>query len=429
MEKQTRTMRHGRSSFRSALALKDRYGRVLWDVAGSAAGVVASTVNTIVVFVIAARALGPLSFGEFAFYFAIASGFGLVFDYGYPVSLLRNKRSAIPRERLKLPVSALHTKFLLFLGVSPLALVSLHMAGASFTLGLVFWGAIALRSVGNFLATSLRGIGHHKIDAWNNLAASALGVLFAAAAYFYAPGQLGFALAMLVGAVTVFALTWYAWSKRCRFVGKRLKWTKIKLEVSENFVYFIDAVCRRSFGLLDVAILGLFASPIAVGLYQSGQKVVQGVNIFAQPFNNVLLPILSRTARDFGSFERKSRLAIAAQTVFGLLSAIIIVIAGPFVLRTLFSNAFSEADYLFPYFGAVVFSRFLFSAFVISRTAQGYIGERLRANVIVLAAFALTGPFAAYSFEARGVLITLTASSLIGLAYLLYATRTRTNAR
>ncbi|WBY17981.1 lipopolysaccharide biosynthesis protein [Erythrobacteraceae bacterium WH01K] len=386
---------------------------------------VASLANTIVVFILAARALGPASFGEFAFYFAIASGFGLVFDFGYPISLLRNRLSFLPQGRLRIPLSSFYVKSAMFIVLTPLAVFALALAGAEYLLAIVFWAGIALRSVSNFLAASLRSLGLHKVDAWNNLVSSAIGTGAAVAALLVAPTKMGFAVALLVGSAFVLMLTWLAWRRKCRFVRVRMTRARLGSELRENFVFFLDAVCRRSFGLLDVAILGIFASPVVVGLYQSAQKIVQGVNIFAQPFSNVLMPLLSKHSRTPDSFARNSRLAIIGQTLFGVVSGCLVALVGPYVVPLVFSQEFAEAGSLFPFFGILIVIRFAFSAVSISRVAQGFILERLISNAMVLFFFAVLGSAGAYWYGARGVIVALTAATLIGLFYLSFLIRNR----
>lgn len=392
------------------------------EMAGSVLGVASSVLGTIVVFIAAAQALGPELFGEFAFTYAIISLLGLIFDFGYPVSFLRDTRKPDNASRGELPMRALGLKATMFFLLTPVALAAPFFTGTNLLVGLGLWGGISLISLGNFYSTMLRAIGFHSKDAVNLFLANLAGLVAAGAVYVAKPEGLAFSFVFITIGSVYCALTLRLWTQHFRLSDGRFILADIVAEMRKNFVYVLDAIGRRSFGFIDVAILGLFAPFETVGLYQAAQKITQSVSIFAQPFNNVLLPRLSRSAAEVAAFSRKARTAFLGQLLFGIVAGAILVVLGPSILTWLFSAPFAPATELLVYFAALIMVRYATSALTISKTAQGFIRERLYANLFSVALLLVIGPILTYFAGAQGLLVSLILSALLGSVALIILT-------
>ena len=395
------------------------------QMVGSVLGAVSSVLGSILVFIAAGKALGPELFGTFALTYAIISLLGLIFDFGYTVSFLRNTRKPADNSPGELPKQALGLKVALFVVLTPFAVGVPFLTGTNLLVGMVLWVGLSLISLGNFYSTMLRAIGLHSKDAVNLFISNFAGLVVAGVTYFAWPEGLGFSFVFATIGVVYCTLTMRLWTAHFRLSGGRFVWADILVEMRKNFVYMLDAMGRRSFGFFDVAILGLFAPVETVGLYQAAQKVTQGVGIFAQPFNNVLLPRLSQSAGDVATFNRKARTAFVAQLFFGLAAGAVLVVLGPSILSWLFSEAFMPAAELFSYFAALIMLRYATSALKISKTAQGFFRERLYANLFSVAALLVIGPVLTYVANVKGLLVGLILSNVLGSVVLILLTRQR----
>jgi len=400
-------------------------GGVAKEMTGSVLGIISSVLGTIVVFIAAAQAMSPALFGEFAFTYAMISLLGLLFDFGYPVSFLKDIRKAEDGKRAELPRRALGVKLTMFALLTPIAVAIPFILGANLWVALTLWAGIALVSIGHFFSTALRAIALHAKDALNLFLANLVGLGIACIAYFTWPEALAFACVFVGIGIVYCALSLRLWRQHFRVGQGRLFGPDTIAEFRKNGVYVLDAMGRRSFGFVDVAILGFFAPFETVGLYQAGQKLTQCVSIFAQPFNNVLLPRLSRSADKADGFEKQARIAFLGQCMFGVGAGVVLAVLGPPALTLLFSAEFAPASDLLVLFAILITVRYATSAITISKTAQGYIKQRLYANLLSVAVLVSIGPILTYFVGAQGLLLGLILSALLGALALILLTKQR----
>ena len=161
------------------------------QMVGSVLGAVSSVLGSILVFIAAGKTLGPELFGTFALTYAIISLLGLIFDFGYPVSFLRNTRKPADNSPGELPKQALGLKVALFVVLTPFAVGVPFLTGTNLLVGMVLWVGLSLISLGNFYSTMLRAIGLHSKDAVNLFISNFAGLVIAGVAYFAWPEGLG----------------------------------------------------------------------------------------------------------------------------------------------------------------------------------------------------------------------------------------------
>lgn len=391
----------------------------------SVLGTVFSVLGPILVFMAVGKTLGPELFGVFALTYAILSLLGLIFDFGYPVSFLRDTQKPADNSLGELARQTVGLKVFLLMLLTPVALIVPTFTGTHLSVGVVLWVGLSLISFGNFYSTMLRAIGLHGKDAVNLFLSNFAGLLVAVVAYCTWPEELGFSFAFATIGLTYYTLTRWQWTKYFRVAGGRFVWAEILVEMRKNVVYVLDAIGRRSSGFIDVVILGFFAPFEVVGLYQAAQKITQGVSIFAQPLNNVMLPRLSQSTSDLATFNQKARTAFFAQLLVGLAAGAVLVALGPPMLTWLFSSEFRPASELLSYFAVLIVIRYVTSALTISKTAQGFIRERLYSNLLTIITLMVIGPVLTYVADAKGLLVGLTVSTALGAMALILLTRKR----
>lgn len=383
---------------------------MLKQLTHSSFGILASVLGTIVVFVIAARSLGPAAFGEFSLAYASCSIAGIVFDFGYMTRFLQEARRS-KTGHAEIRTATFATKGLLFLVLS-LALMLVFLGfGLDVQLGAELWVGVALISMANLFATVLRGLGLHRQDALNNFVANLAGVSVAGIAWWLHAGPQGFAMVVVMVGTVYLGLTLWFWRVHGRVRHDRLCVAAINVEIRQNLPYALDALVQRSFGFLDVVILSAVANPTAVGLYQSGQKIAQGANIFAQPFNNVVLPRLSRVAGDSNVFLAVALKGFALQVVVGLIALVTIAFLGPLLVDFLYTSDYAPAQDLMPLFGFLIAIRYVAAALAMCVTALGHQEKRFRIGVVGLSIMILAASTLGYFYAAKGLIVGLGVAS------------------
>ena len=392
---------------------------VILRLAQSGAGILSSVLGTIFIFIVVARALDPGIFGLFAMTYAMASLCGIVFDFGYVTRLLRETAPLVERHG-GLPARVVHTKLALLVVLSPLLMLVGWVADVSLPLLAILWLGIGSLSVGNLFGTMLRSADMHLRDSAHLLIANALG---AALAVGLAAGLAGddvapeaFALAVALIGVTYAGLTLRAWRRFFAIAPEGWSVACIAGELRRNLSYALDVFTQRSFGFLDVAILAAVASPVAVGLYQAGQKIAQGASIFAQPFNNVILPRLSRAADQPRRWRALALRFAALQVGMGVLAFAGLSLAGPMLVDLLYTEDYSQVRGYMWLFGALIGARYAASSLAIMVTSRGLQAQRSAVNLTSLACFAVAAYGLAGAYGAYGMIAAATGAALLSAA-------------
>ena len=387
----------------------------------SGLGVFSSVLGTVVIFILIARSLGPADFGAFALSYAAASLAGILFDFGYPPRLLRDTEQMVARWG-GLPARVLHVKTLL-LGVgTPVLLLAGWSAGLDLRILAAVWTGIALLSAANVFAAMLRARNRHGRDAMNQFKANALGALLAFGLSVLSPPPLAFALVFPVIGAAYLALTLRTWRQRFVLVSERIALASIGAETRASLAYLLDTFTQRGFNFLDVTIFAAVSSPFQVGLYQAGQKISMGVGLAAQPFNNVMLPRLSRLAATPEHWRVEANRFFILQAGVGAAAFALMAGIGPFIIGLLYTPDYAPVRSYMWLFGALVAARYVQSSLGIMVTSLGLQKHRSIINASSLALFATAAPILASLLNERGMILAAliaSMSSSIGLFVLL----------
>lgn len=389
-----------------------RGGSTLRHIVHSVLGIVSSVIGTTVIFVLVARTVGPAAFGTFALSYATASFAGIIFDFGYLTRLLHETRRDHDDAKARVSGMVMWTKCLLFVVLSLLLFTTIVLMGGDLVLTAVLWTGIALTSVANTAATMLRALSFHGRDSANNAAANMLGLGLAFGLYFAGAPIMAFGFVFPAIGLGYLLLTLRIWRRECCVEPVQFSIARLRDELHLNSSYAMVAVAQRSFGFLDVIILSLVASPAAVGIYQAAQKISQAANIFTQPFNNVLLPRLSRVAQNRNSFLSAFRRFLSIQTVSALVLAFCLATFGPWVVELLYTAEFAPAEALMPWFAVLIATRYVTAAITISITALGKQRERMIASLFGVVVMLIVSPFLGWIFGPTGQVAALTISTL-----------------
>ena len=102
---------------------------------------------------------------------------------------------------------------------------------------------------------------------------------------------------------------------------------KIGRYLKNSTVIWMISLCAQAYNSLDIVILGLFRSPVEVGLFTVARRIASGVSIFIVFLANSILPRLSASfVSDRSEFAKATRRFIALSIVVLLLLFIPMII-------------------------------------------------------------------------------------------------------
>ena len=298
----------------------------------------------VITFPYLARVLGPSGLGAVVFSQAIGTIIIIAVEYGFDVSATREtSRLSNDRHRLSELVAGVLGAKLVLAGVCVCgALIArpytLHIAPSP----ALFWSSVAwaigqgvnmlwyfqglermrvssgLDIGGKVLATlSIFLVVHKASDGWKVMAAQALGCLVShAATVWMAYREVGFRwpTPALVGSAL------------------RLGWAMFLFRAAQSLITTVNGL-----------ILGIFASPAALGMYAGAEKIVRVPQQAIWPLNQALYPRLShKVHHDANSAARIVRLSLAAQTGLGVLCTTALFFAAPVLVRIILGPAFES---------------------------------------------------------------------------------------
>lgn len=348
-------------------------------------GIASQVLGNVVFFIILASAWPPDTFGRFSFWYAVSTVAALSVDYGYCARVLREVPIARGFTRRNLNRGLAFKVFM-----SATVLTSSIVAAAFVELPPFFWlllSAMILRSVGEYFGCHLRAIGQHAIDTIGLFASNLFMVLLLVAVQTLR-AELSPEMASLVlfGAKVLYAVVTFRaivprWKVDFRILT--LSWKTVRYEARVGSPYAGDALVARAYGTLDVVVLNILAGPAAVGLYQSGQRLLQGFLPVAGVFTNVFLPVLTNPA----SRHYRASLAVlwVASVSAGLICAGFFFWVAPSVVPLVFSPAYSAIVPELASFGIIGLLRFVSAPSAVVLTALGYQKVRTIVNIVSLA--------------------------------------------
>lgn len=352
----------------------------------SAIGVLSAILGNIVYFVLLARQWIPEEFGYYLYIYSLATLLTLVIDYGFPQRVLREVPLFSFRNKINL-IKGVSAKVAATLMVMVFALLFVYFYENK-ELFVIVIAATAIGSFGDYFSSHMKAMHHHKIDSANLLITNAILIL----AVFILMDLLGRALTLNEAALLLLTSKSYYLVSSAYFASKILRLpilsAKIRLfavesEMKKGAPYAMDVTLIRSYGVVDTILLRYFAGDAATGIYQSGQRLLQGFLPLAQVFNNVFLPLLSRSY-DTNRFKKQAIILLSLSGITGVLGLMVFHYAGSYIVNLVFGIKYIEVLPYLSAFGMVIFLRFISSGIAILLTATGNQRKRTTLNALSL---------------------------------------------
>jgi len=375
------------------------------------------------IFIAIAHIFGVEKCGSYAYHFSLASLLGLVSTFGFPIYLQR-ELAADRKNFAIIHSAALSLKIYIDLLLSSCALaLPICLPIPDPLLFYTFFASRVLLAYSTFLCCEFRIIPAFHIESYLTAFGNSFNFICAVVAA-YATHNLRYVAFGILASQSVtlllIILVWrWKWRKPILQFSNKGLWDTLK----NNFPYAIDQGLSEFIGQLISTLIGGILGNAALGLFQAGLRVANGLMNFATiVFATFISRLSSLWKTDRVRFASESNYAALAMQCLGIASGVILICCGPLLTELLYPPDFLPLNKLWPLFGLFVTSRFSAAAKGLLLTAAGFQKQRVIANAaILLVSIATFKPIAAH-FNLFGV-VTLQALSgfLLSLIYALIA--------
>ena len=291
----------------------------------------------------AARVLGPLQFGKFAYAMAIGTLAATIVDYGF---YWTGQRAAASAQREPAVIAALlaevvATKALLCLVVTLAGLAATNLLGLSQPLFL----SAMLAAVGGVLFPAWLFIALER--AWQAALAVVAGRILAMVLFLAmvtSPAQIDLAVAIQSGISLVSGIIALPFVAAVGLGGFRsVTLSRIGMQLRSGWRGFLYSLVERALVTLPVPIVGHFAGYVAAGQYSVAEKFVGATRPFFRVMSETFLPRVAYWAsHDPAAGVKLIRTSLLTLVVGAALSLSLFFLA-PYVIVILFGDGYSGA--------------------------------------------------------------------------------------
>lgn len=344
-------------------------------------------------FVLLARYLGPQPFGVIATALSYATLVSLVSDFGFAVSTLRaasgapERAGVFVREALTVKAAIMAA---LTVPASVVAIIWVPLAWLPiYALALVGAGAY---SAAELSLVTVRAARRFDLEAKLVVVGSGL-MLAILGGVVWLTRDLTAAAIAVAGTRLLYLLVNLIAVRKLLFKGSGEGGlgTRMAMRARQSLSYAVDSVLTNLSSQIDVLVFGALLSAHAIGIYQSGARLVQAILPFAVVLSTVYLPTLSAAAAagDRGAFARNARRLNREFAALALVGGLGFAFVGPLATGLVYGPAYAELDPLWGGFGAFATVRLVSASYGIQLAALGKIGYRIAAQLVAIVAFGL----------------------------------------
>jgi O-antigen/teichoic acid export membrane protein len=370
-----------------------------------------------VVFVVLARLLGPAPFGRFSYWLAIATILTIPVNYGFNAMVLRSF-GAEPQRAPEIMAEVFAAKLLLAALVIVAALLGLLLVpSAERIIFVALLLAQVSESFSEYYTLGFRVKGHFSretvtaslVSIWHIAVMTSTGFLFKSvdvAALAFAGSRLA-----SVALTRARALQSFGTIPRAS-LGRAIATMKA------GWAYAAELGLLTIYMQIDSLIINTILGSAAVGIYQAGMKLVLGGFRVAPVLAQVLLPELARSYTSKQNVRAQAFKTMSAFAGIGISGALVMAVGAHFITDVLFGKAFAPLAPLMPWFGLMLFAKFMETGVGLILVAHGLQNTKVWFVVVQLALVLAVGWMATQRFGLIGW--QLTNIACIGLLIGLY---------
>ncbi|HMN79305.1 MAG TPA: oligosaccharide flippase family protein [Burkholderiaceae bacterium] len=317
------------------------------------AGFAARAISGVLVLVLVARLLGPQAFGVFSFGLAVASLWTAVINFGLGSFALRASA-----ERPDLGASILGDVLLLrmmlggvvvLLGSIEILLFRHDEAGIAFALLLALTG----EAIADTHLIRLRVLRRYPAEAGIEVAVSLIHLVVVVGVTLASPTAHSAAFAFGASRLLGLSLLQGVCRRLCGPLPRPDPRSALRT-LRASFAYAIEYVALTAASQLDAVVIRLMAGAAALGIYQAGVKIVQGLLRIGPVIAIYLLPSL--TSRMVAG-ELRIRQAAAVPMGFALLGLVVslpLLLFPRWIVDALYGASYEPLVALLPWFAALL---------------------------------------------------------------------------
>jgi len=377
------------------------------------------------VFVMVARHLGVNQFGTFMYWMTVATLAAQVVNFGSGPYMLK-ELGANPESRPQIVGGVGASKFVLASLVILASLVATPWISDSTP---IYWCLLltALAEViSEYIFCAFRGMNDFMTEVWFSAAVSCVHLVLLVAATAAGAGLLGIA-GTFTASRTIAALgAGLVYRRRFGGFGIRQNWPNWKTTLSQNKAYAADTFLTNLYAQIDSILLKHLSGPEALGIYQAGLRLLQGLNNIAPVLSNVYLPRISSDIKHGNDHSRTASLLYIQLVGFGLIVAIGFLCLGGEIVDILYGSQFEALKPLLPWFGALLLLRLFASNFGILLTASGHQASRAWSVGACLIIVVVSGFWLIPTHGALGMIWSaLIATLVLAITYVTKASTTK----
>lgn len=334
-------------------------------------------------FVLLARYFGVEEFGIFSISYSLAAIFVISIDYGYSQSILYEIGKG-GESIEKIVASGLKAKLFLVLLITLLFLIflvtdSLFVKNKSVLV--ILYVAAIFFSFAEFFGVTLRAEGVYKTESFIQTGVMILMIGSVVFAGYWSLPLVWFAVIICFCRMLHLILVVLFLTYDLRKVLRSFSCVKIRHELKKSFPFATDQALTNLMSNIDVIMVSYVLGVSQVGIYQAGQKLVQGYSALALVVSNLFLPKLSRYYQvDSFKYRKIIKLCALVLLALGFSGGLLFWQGEEILVAFIYGDEFKHLVDMMPAFGLLVFVRFVSGVFGLTLVSKGKQSVRVICN-------------------------------------------------
>lgn len=358
-------------------------GKVYSQLAFNAVSVLARLFAGVVLFVFMAREMGPSSFGQFMYAMSLAALLAFPAALGFGQQVLREV-AAYPARADRIIAAVSGAKLMLTVAVLALVGGLGLVVGGEWPLIAVLTSVALADSLTEYLFCVLRARGLYAAEAGFMTIVSA--VHFVAVMWglsiSVSPIHVGVFFCMSKSLQTLAA--WVLFRKLLPTVTMRSNWSQQWAEIRSGISYAGDVAVSTLSSQMDTIIVRHSLGVHAAGLYQSGMRLLVGLQNFSSVAGNVFIPRLASVHAEPVQFAKVARQASWVFGALGIALAAVLGVGGWMLVEHGYGQAYAPVMHLLPWMAVLIAMRLFAAGLGVQLTALGDQKFRTLVNLMCL---------------------------------------------
>ncbi len=335
--------------------------------------------SSIVFFIILARVVNVETFGNFMFYYSVATIVVLLIDYGYSITLIKD----LTKNPTK-TAEIINISFISKVVLSSIILIfSVFISSGNYLFTVIIL-ALTFDSFNQFFCFGYRAIDKFKLETKVSTISTAIHVITIIPITLISKDIQVITLTFLFTKCLGLIYSHYIFRKEYNFNKFRLVKKKILLgTLSTNFPYMIHILIGTLYMQVDTILIKSFLGDENVGLYQGPARILAGGIILVNVFNSVFLPRFSSVKGNKSkliSLSKKMRLYTLS---CGFLISSILYLFSYNIITLLFGIEYAASSNVLKIMAVVLMIRFFSSQYGTILTISNR--QKLRAGAVSVA--------------------------------------------